>query len=259
MKHFFTFLLFISFSLQVNAQQTILNENFETGYTDGADLKGVNGWQVFQDNPVVQTIQSTGSGNNNSDWFVEFRTGGYQEIQMVKELVQGNTYSFKAFFKRTNGYNGKMLIRVMKLGGAAPLEIDKSSDGGVNNGYEERLLTFTADESVNYGFRIQQKFGTSYFQIDDVEINCTDCQTASFSDLNDFQFNIYPNPAKDVISFQTELPLESVEIFSLTGSKVLSQSNNVRQVEVGNLAKGIYMLKASAVNGKVATQKLIKE
>jgi hypothetical protein len=50
-----------------------------------------------------------------------------------------------------------------------------------------------------------------------------------------------------------------VEIFSLTGSKVLSQSNNVRQVEVGNLAKGIYMLKASAVNGKVATQKLIKE
>jgi hypothetical protein len=147
----------------------------------------------------------------------------------------------------------------MKLGGAAPLEIDKSSDGGVNNGYEERLLTFTADESVNYGFRIQQKFGSSYFQIDDVEINCTDCQTASLSDLNDFQFNIYPNPAKDVISFQSELPLESVEIFSLTGSKVLSQSNNVRQVEVGNLAKGIYMLKASAVDGKVATQKLIKE
>ena len=75
----------------------------------------------------------------------------------------------------------------------------------------------------------------------------------------DFQFKIYPNPAKDVISFQSELPLESVEIFSLTGSKVLSQSNNVRQVEVGNLAKGIYMLKASAVDGKVAIQKLIKE
>ena len=92
-----------------------------------------------------------------------------------------------------------------------------------------------------------------------MEINCTDCQTASFSDLNDFQFNIYPNPAKGVIGFQSELPLESVEIFSLTGSKVLSQSNNVEQVEVGNLAKGIYMLKASAADGKVATQKLIKE
>jgi hypothetical protein len=50
-----------------------------------------------------------------------------------------------------------------------------------------------------------------------------------------------------------------VEIFSLTGSKVLSKSNNVEQVEVGNLAKGIYMLKATAADGKVATQKLIKE
>ena len=259
MKHLFTFLLFISFNLQANAQQTILNENFETGYTNGADLKGVNGWQVFQENPVVQTIQSTGSGNNNSDWFVEFRTGGYQEIQMVKELVSGKTYTFKAYFKRTNGYNGKMLIRVMKLVGTPPVEIDRSPDGGVNNGYEERLLTFTADESVNYGFRIQQKFGSSYFQIDDVEIICTDCQTASVSDVNDFQFNIYPNPAKDIIGFQSELPLERVEIFSLTGSKVLSQTNNMKQVEVGNLAKGIYMLKASAADGKVATQKLIKE
>jgi hypothetical protein len=259
MKHLFILLLFISFSFQANAQLTLLNESFETGYAEGADLKGVNGWQVFQaTNTTVQTIKSTGSGNNNSDWFIEFRTGGYQEIQMVKELVSGNTYTFKAYFKRTNGFNGKMLIRVMKLG-TTTVEIVKSPDGGVNSGYEERSLTFTADESVNYGFRIQQKFGTSFFQIDDVEITCTDCQAASISDVNDFQFNIYPNPAKDIISFQSELPLASVEIFSLTGSKVLSQTNNMKQVEVGNLAKGIYMLKASAADGKVATQKLIKE
>jgi hypothetical protein len=83
--------------------------------------------------------------------------------------------------------------------------------------------------------------------------------TLSTKQINDFQFNIYPNPAKDVIGFQSELPLASVEIFSLTGSKVLSKSNNVEQVEVGNLAKGIYMLKATAADGKVATQKLIKE
>jgi hypothetical protein len=83
--------------------------------------------------------------------------------------------------------------------------------------------------------------------------------TASVSYFKDFQFSIYPNPANNVIRFQSKLPLGSVEIFSLTGSKVLSQSNNVEQVEVGNLAKGIYMLKATATDGKVATQKLIKE
>ena len=83
--------------------------------------------------------------------------------------------------------------------------------------------------------------------------------TASVYNDNEFEFSIYPNPANNVIRFQSELPMEQVEIFSLTGSKVLSQTNNVEQVDIANLAKGIYMLKASAADGKVATQKLIKE
>ena len=92
-----------------------------------------------------------------------------------------------------------------------------------------------------------------------VRANLLSSSTLDTQELNDFRFTVYPNPANNVISFQSELPLESVEIFSLTGSKVLSQSNNVEQVEVGNLAKGIYILRASAADGKVATQRLIKE
>ena len=92
-----------------------------------------------------------------------------------------------------------------------------------------------------------------------VRANLLSTSTLDTQALNDFRFTLYPNPAKDVIEFQSELPLASVEIFSLTGSKVLSKSNNVEQVEVGNLAKGIYMLKATAADGKVATQKLIKQ
>ena len=92
-----------------------------------------------------------------------------------------------------------------------------------------------------------------------VRANFLSTSTLDTQELNDFRFTVHPNPAKDVIILQSELPFEQVEIFSLTGSKVLSQTNNVEQVEVGNLAKGIYMLKASAADGKVATQKLIKE
>ena len=92
-----------------------------------------------------------------------------------------------------------------------------------------------------------------------VRANLLSTSTLDTQEINDFRFTVYPNPAKDVFKFQSELPLEQVEIFSLTGSTVLSQTNNVEQVEIGNLAKGIYMLKASAADGKVATLKLIKK
>jgi hypothetical protein len=239
-----------------NAQLTLLNDGFESGYTNEADLIGVNGWQVFQGSPVVKTIQSTGSGNNNSDWFVEFRTGGYQEIQMVKELVSGETYNFKAYVKRSNGFSGKMIIRVMKLGDNV-VETDISADDVVNSGYTEKSLTFVADESVNYGFRIQQKFGTSYFQIDDVEITCTTCPTASVSKTNHFQFNVYPNPAKDIIKFQSDLPLETVELFALTGAKIL-QVKVKDNINVNGISPGVYVLKVHSENGGTATKKLIK-
>ena len=92
-----------------------------------------------------------------------------------------------------------------------------------------------------------------------VRANLLSTSTLDTQELNDFRFTVYPNPAKDCINFQSKFQLEQVEIFSLPGSKVLSQTNNVEQVDIGNLAKGIYMLKASAADGKVATQKLIKE
>jgi hypothetical protein len=120
------------------------------------------------------------------------------------------------------------------------------SDG--NGGY----FVFAAQHLANY-------VSGNDIRVTRVRANLLSTSTLDTQELNDFRFTLYPNPAKGVIGFQSELPLESVEIFSLTGSKVLSQSNNVEQVEVGNLAKGIYMLKASAADGKVATQKLIKE
>ena len=92
-----------------------------------------------------------------------------------------------------------------------------------------------------------------------VRANLLSTSTLDTQELNDFRFTVYPNPAKDFINFQSKFQLEQVEIFSLTGSKVLSQTNNVEQVDIGKLAKGIYVLKASAADGNVATQKLIKE
>lgn len=68
---------------------------------------------------------------------------------------------------------------------------------------------------------------------------------------------IYPNPAKDVVNIQTKEKINSVEIYSLTGQKILTNSTD--KVNVSHLNKGIYVVKILLENGKTETHKLIKE
>jgi hypothetical protein len=265
MKHLFTFLLFTLLSFQANAQ-TLFDEDFETGYTAGNTAIAVEplmlqGWGT---DFTYQTVYDAGNGASSSDFFVRMVRGGttnYAVIQNVVALESGKTYEYKISIKPASNQAGAYKLQVIDTSGDDDVIVAGGTAGvkPTTASWNDLTISYIAGASQNYVFRITKSWGNAGADFDNISLVCTDCSTASVSKTNDFQFNIYPNPAKDVISFQSELPLASVEIFSLTGSKVLSQSNNVRQVEVGNLAKGIYMLKASAVDGKVATQKLIKE
>ena len=84
-------------------------------------------------------------------------------------------------------------------------------------------------------------------------------QTLSNKDLssNNLKFNLYPNPATDILNIAMETELKSVEIYSLLGQKVLSSDKN--QVDVSDLSKGMYMVRVEDVEGSVSTQKLVVE
>ncbi len=68
---------------------------------------------------------------------------------------------------------------------------------------------------------------------------------------------IYPNPANDLLNIQTENELKSIEIYSLLGQKIMTETQ--KQINVSGLSKGIYMVRIEDENGAVATQKLVKE
>jgi hypothetical protein len=270
MKHLFTLFFIFILGVQTQAQETLINETFEAGWVAGdnvlkagsatgspADNLGLQGWGTGFTYTIVN---DAGNGVAASNFFGKMNHGGegnYAVIQHVVEATAGDVFEYKISLKPdVAGQAGSLKLEVIDLANnnsvvAGPVK----PTGGAWN---DLTLSYTAAATQNYAFRITKNWGNAGASFDNISLTVVQA-TASASDVNDFQFSIYPNPAKDVIGFQSELPLESVEIFSLTGSKVLSQSNNVEQVEVGNLAKGIYMLKASASDGKVATQKLIKE
>ena len=58
-------------------------------------------------------------------------------------------------------------------------------------------------------------------------------------------FRLYPNPANDLITLETQLDNFKVEIFDLLGKK-LFESYNLKIIDVANYGKGTYLLKVSS-------------
>jgi hypothetical protein len=87
-------------------------------------------------------------------------------------------------------------------------------------------------------------------------------ETASLSTVNDIfssKVRIYPNPANELVTISSSLEINKVEVYSLIGKKVITDSNlNNNNLDVSSLAKGVYMMKLTS-GASVATKKLIKE
>ncbi|MFM1999827.1 MAG: hypothetical protein RL204_1774, partial [Bacteroidota bacterium] len=65
-------------------------------------------------------------------------------------------------------------------------------------------------------------------------------------------FFIFPNPATDLISWTTDKPITSVEVYSSTGALVLKESvYGKNQINISNFATGIYTLRATNSLGEV--------
>lgn len=82
--------------------------------------------------------------------------------------------------------------------------------------------------------------------------------TASIDDL-DFNFNVYPNPVKDVLNVISAESIDMLRIYDLTGKIVKQEAPNKSNfdLDVADLSKGIYLVKLNAGNKEVTT-KLIK-
>lgn len=80
----------------------------------------------------------------------------------------------------------------------------------------------------------------------------------STTDLNLVELSIYPNPVKNEFFIQSDEKVELVEIYSLSGEKIYSQtSSNIKSVKVSQLSKGVYLTRIKTQTGKVFTQKII--
>ena len=75
--------------------------------------------------------------------------------------------------------------------------------------------------------------------------------------------NGYPNPVERNISFLNSPEIEIIEIYSLTGKKLIEQKvTHAREtitIDTGALSSGFYILEAHGHNGRIATGKFFKK
>ena len=70
---------------------------------------------------------------------------------------------------------------------------------------------------------------------------------------------VYPNPATEILFITSETDLiEKIAVYSINGKLVLSEKENVNQLDVSSLSNGLYFVEITSENG-TAIQKFIKQ
>jgi len=86
-----------------------------------------------------------------------------------------------------------------------------------------------------------------------------DCNTHSSNKSENYLIKLYPNPANDFISIESDKRINNVLITDIVGREVLLESDNFNKLNISKLTKGIYIVKISLGDNNTETSKIILE
>ena len=131
----------------------------------------------------------------------------------------------------------------------------------------------TANNSDIFRLGLLNALNSDYFDgaIDDLKIYnyaLTDAEVTSLFtnnsllatdnfNLNNLEVSLYPNPANDVLNIEMTNEVKSIEIYNIQGQKV--KSSNQKQINVADLAAGMYMIRIQDADNAIATKKFVKQ
>ncbi len=105
------------------------------------------------------------------------------------------------------------------------------------------------------------KIGNNYppFQYYIVPRSTSDFLTSA---INEYELNgvaVYPNPARDYVTFGTDKLVESVALYDVTGKRVLSTEISNNRISVAGLTDGVYFARLYIQGKQVGIAKVVKK
>ncbi len=87
-----------------------------------------------------------------------------------------------------------------------------------------------------------------------------ECRTLGVSDLTSVDFDYYPNPVNEVLTIQSQVTIESIDVYNLMGQIVLKSSTiSQGKIDLSALNEGIYLVKVTFDGGYTETLKIVKK
>lgn len=167
----------------------------------------------------------------------EFETIG-NDVKITFELLDTAPVGVVAFLRNQSPFSETQMTNVS------------------GNKFTKTVTGLTIGSTINYAVKFAFAGGlavTKYIPYV-VGQNCN-LGTGKFSHLDNFSFK---NPAKGFVEIQSELPIDNVEIYSLTGALVHVSKEVSNKIDINHLTSGIYILKVKSGNQQ-SVKKLIVE
>ena len=167
------------------------------------------------------------------------------------DLLPDNKYIITSTTKRNDNSTNNYDYAVARLNENTTLDTSFSSNGVYVN-----VITATNEYARNVYVQSDGKIlvlvnGTIYRYLGNAVLS-----NQIFK--NDFsKIMVFPNPFKDHIQIQADESLNKIEIFDLQGKKVKEQHNNLKQLNLSLLEKGIYFLKIITEH-QIVFKKIVK-
>lgn len=194
-----------------------------------SDLAG----NAFVNNPISLNATTLGtlgcSGTDTAAQQGTFSTGyNYAfetigtDVKITFELLDTDKVGVVAFLWRQSPFTEYQMTNVS------------------GNSYTYTITGQTIGSTINYAVKFAYAGGlsvTNYFAYV-VGNNCA-LEVASFTELDQFTFQ---NPVNDTLTINSKIEIDKVEIYHTNGRLVLKTNVKTNQINVQNLAKGVYLI-----------------
>ncbi|MFC7358430.1 T9SS type A sorting domain-containing protein [Jejudonia soesokkakensis] len=131
----------------------------------------------------------------------------------------------------------------------------------ISNGNNENITVMRLTDSPNLTcVQVDRDFGSvpNFWEYDSQTLFSENCSLGITEVALQEAVILYPNPASNVVTIKTVLPIDSIDLFDSHGKKISTEFVENKTIDISNLASGVYFLKIISGNDILHKKLLIE-